>query len=171
MVALNDDSTDAEISAFRLWLSLGCPKSEDVRIHIATIDGALGYSACFEDIEATDRHFDSANLVCKRTYRVYGSCGHRNRVSFIESFELVDYKGIAYIVRCADKTGTHEYVEVQIYASDEYRCDSAILAQNSDGIFEDSNTGDIIVVDTGEEIDYFDGHKLRGKHISYANLN
>lgn len=155
---------DAEIAAFRLWLSLGCPKPKDVRIHVATIDGALGYSACFEDIDATDRHFDSANLVCKRTYRVYGSLGHRNRVSFIESFELVDCEGIAYIVRCADKTGTHEYVEVQIYASDEYRCDSAILAQDSDGIFEDSNTGDIIDVDTGEEIGYW-GAKLRRNRV------
>lgn len=72
-------------------------------------------------------------------------------MSFFESFELVDYEGIAYIVRCADKTGTHEYVEVQIYASDEYQCDSSILAQDSDGIFEDSNTGDIIDAESGEE--------------------
>lgn len=137
-----------------------------MRIHVATIGEALAYSTCLEDTETNDMRFDSANLLCKRTYRVYGSCGHRNRVSFFESFEFVDYEGIAYIVRCADKTGTHEYVEVQIYASDEYQCDSSILAQDSDGIFEDSNTGDIIDAESGEEINYFGGHKLRDKYVS-----
>ena len=150
-----------------MWLSLGCPKPEAVRIYVGRIETK-------ERIWSAPRHiadananelFDSAKLTCRRIYRVYGSCGHRNRVSFFESHYGVSY-GTAFAVHCSDITGTNEYVEVQMYGSNEYQCDKCILGQDSDGIFENSRTGKIIDAESGDEIDYFGGHKLRGKYVS-----
>lgn len=89
----------------------------------------------------------------KRTYRVYGFDGHRNRISFMQSFRIV-CSDCTISVNCSDITGTNDYVDVEIEALNEWLCVRAILAQESDGIFENSRTGSIIDLATGAEITF-----------------
>ena len=89
----------------------------------------------------------------KRTYRVYGFEGHRNRISFMQSFRIVR-SDCTISVNCSDITGTNDYVDVEIEALNEWLCVRAILAQESDGIFENTRTGSIIDLATGADITY-----------------
>ncbi len=87
----------------------------------------------------------------KKTYRVYGIEGHRQRESFHRSY-VNDFsckeKGIRILeVRNSDITATNMYTEICITRNTEDECDLELEGQVSDGIFENSNVGMIKVVE------------------------
>ena len=83
-------------------------------------------------------------------WRVYGKEGHRQRESFHKSFvwdfsnEKVGTRIL--IVRNADITGTNDYSEIEIWRDTKELCEAEFLGQLSDGIFENSNVGEIELV-------------------------
>lgn len=94
--------------------------------------------------------------VIRKTYRVYGAEGHRQRESFCRSYRH-DFsspeEGIRILdVRNSDATGTNMYTELQITRNTEEQCDWELEGQLSDGIFENSNTGRIEEISV-EEVD------------------
>lgn len=83
----------------------------------------------------------------RKAYRVYGSEGHRQRESFSRSYGFKPYgKDIRVDVHNADMTGTHEYTDVIVYAHTEADADDEMMAQLSDGIFENSRVGRVEIV-------------------------
>ena len=86
----------------------------------------------------------------KATYRVYGMDGHRQRVSFFPSQSFVTYDGVEVSIRNCDITGTNDYSEVEIITPDNHfrDCYGELMAQISDGIFEDSRTGEIVELES-----------------------
>lgn len=84
-----------------------------------------------------------------RVWKVYGAEGHRQRISFDESF-VWDFTGSPYsdgvrIIEClnSDKTGTNEYSIVKITRDTAEECEKELHAQISDGLFENSRVGKI----------------------------
>lgn len=79
-----------------------------------------------------------------RTWKVYGSEGHRQRVSFFPSkqydFSQGDDIRIIELIN-ADTTGTNEYTVVRITRNTAQECADEPEGQLSDGFFEDSRTG------------------------------
>ena len=86
----------------------------------------------------------------KATYRVYGMDGHRQRESFFPSHSFVTYDGVKISVRNCDTTGTNDYSEVEIITPDdcERDCYRVLMGQISDGIFEESRTGEIVELES-----------------------
>lgn len=78
-------------------------------------------------------------------FKVYGARGHRQAASFGESTFHQNIGGVAIEFRCADVTGTNEYVEVAVYCENFVSCVRRCLAQISDGIFENCRTGKVTV--------------------------
>lgn len=88
-------------------------------------------------------------MAVTKVYRVYGENGHRQRESFRESYKYdFSTRGNKRVieVRNADKTGTHEYTEVAITRNTAEECRKELAGQISDGIFENSRTGEIVEV-------------------------
>ena len=80
------------------------------------------------------------------TFRVFGKDGHRQRVSFGESFEFSTFGGSAHIeCVCEDRTLTNEFVDVIITSDSFKRCANELNAQLSDGIFENCVVGKILI--------------------------
>lgn len=82
-----------------------------------------------------------------RIWKVYGSDGHRQRESFGKSYKF-DFSnaddGIRIIdVECADRTGTNDYVIVNITRNTSEECEKEFNGQLTDGIFENSRVGRI----------------------------
>lgn len=85
-----------------------------------------------------------------RTWKVYGTEGHRQRESFFPSYQY-DFSnaqdGIRIIeVDNFDKTGTHDYSVVRITRDTAKLCAAELNEQISDGIFENSRVGQILEV-------------------------
>lgn len=81
-----------------------------------------------------------------RAWRVYGSLGHRQRMSFMKSVVWNFTKGddIRIIeVDNADKTGTNDYSVIRITRNTAEECEKELNGQITDGYFEDSRTGKI----------------------------
>lgn len=81
-----------------------------------------------------------------RSWRVYGSLGHRQRMSFMKSVVWNFTKGedIRIIeVDNADKTGTNDYSVIRITRNTAEECEKELNGQITDGYFEDSRTGKI----------------------------
>lgn len=81
----------------------------------------------------------------KKTFRIYGADGHRMKYSFEPSVILDWGKGDAVRVldiRCADKTGTNDYIDIEISTS-ERSPEAELMAQIEDGLFEDMRIGNI----------------------------
>lgn len=78
-------------------------------------------------------------------FRVNGLDGHRQRVSFRPSYVLrCDSSCFNLIeVLCSDITGSHDFVDLIITSSSEFDCISILRAQLSDGIFENSQFGEV----------------------------
>ena len=70
-----------------------------------------------------------------RTWKVYGTEGHRQRESFFPSYQY-DFS----------KTGTHDYSIVRITRDTAKLCAAELNGQISDGIFENSRVGQILEV-------------------------
>ena len=86
------------------------------------------------------------NQTITRTWKVYGWYGHRQKVSFSPSFTDDFSKGgetRIISVENADKTGTNEYTIVRITRNTSEECTEELLAQLSDGIFENARYGKI----------------------------
>lgn len=85
-----------------------------------------------------------------RSWKVYGRDGHRQRESFFESYKY-DFSneedGVRIIeVENSDKTGTNEYSIVRITRNTAKECGEELDGQLSDGIFENSRTGDVVEI-------------------------
>ena len=86
-------------------------------------------------------------MTATRVWKVYGSEGHRQKVSFLESFKWDFSKnGDVRIIEvdCSDKTGTNEYVIVKITRNTSEDCEREFWGQISDGVFENARTGIVI---------------------------
>jgi hypothetical protein len=79
-----------------------------------------------------------------RTWKVYGTEGHRQRVSFLPSkrhdFSQGDDIRIIELIN-SDTTGTNEYSVIRITRNTAQECADELEGQLSDGFFEDSRTG------------------------------
>ncbi len=85
-----------------------------------------------------------------RTWKVYGANGHRQRVSFFQSFVWDFTKGddIRIIeVQNSDITNTNDYSIIKITRNTAEECERELWGQITDGIFEDSRTGEVAEVD------------------------
>ena len=81
-----------------------------------------------------------------KSYKVYGFLGHRQRESFFESYkwDFSEDDNVRIIeVENSDKTGTNDYTIVRITRNTAEECEAELNGQISDGIFENSNVGDI----------------------------
>lgn len=81
-----------------------------------------------------------------RTWKVYGKGGHRQRESFNASYTHdFSEKGSTRIIEVEnfDKTGTHKYSIIRITRDTAEECLHELYGQISDGIFENSATGEI----------------------------
>lgn len=79
-----------------------------------------------------------------KTFKIYGAEGHRQRISFGESFIWNFSKdGDVRIIECEcqDKTGTNDYVVVRITRNTEQEVWDELEGQLSDGLFENSRYG------------------------------
>lgn len=84
------------------------------------------------------------------TYRIHGLEGHRQAESFNPS-RVLDFRANAHgyernvviEIKNFDKTGTHEYTELIVTAESEEKAHNEIMAQISDGIFENCRVGKI----------------------------
>ena len=90
----------------------------------------------------------------KKTWKVYGAEGHRQRESFFESYthDFPDDKvGTRIItVENSDVTGTDMYSLISIIRNTEAECDEELDGQISDGIFENSIVGAVVCIFSGE---------------------
>lgn len=82
----------------------------------------------------------------KRSWKVYGIPGHRQRESFHKSirYDWSEKEKVRIVeVENSDITGTNEYSIIRITCNIFEECEEELEAQISDGIFENSNTGRI----------------------------
>ena len=90
----------------------------------------------------------------KKTWKVYGAEGHRQRESFFESYthDFSDDKvGTRIItVENSDVTGTDMYSLISIIRNTEAECDEELDGQISDGIFENSIVEAVVCIFSGE---------------------
>lgn len=81
-----------------------------------------------------------------KSWKVYGFLGHRQRESFNKSYkwDFSEDDNVRIIeVENSDKTGTNDYTIVRITRNTDEECEAELNGQISDGIFENSNVGDI----------------------------
>lgn len=81
-----------------------------------------------------------------KSWKVYGFLGHRQRESFNKSYkwDFSEDDNVRIIeVENSDKTGTNDYTIVRITRNTVEECEAELNGQISDGIFENSNVGDI----------------------------
>ena len=81
-----------------------------------------------------------------KSWKVYGFLGHRQRESFNKSYkwDFSEDDNVRIIeVENSDKTGTNDYTIVRITRNTDEECEAELNVQISDGIFENSNVGDI----------------------------
>lgn len=82
-------------------------------------------------------------------WKVFGREGHRQRMSFGESFyyDFSDNDGVRILeILNQDKTGTNDYSIFKITMCDREKCLHQLDAQICDGVFEDCNTGKIELI-------------------------
>lgn len=80
-------------------------------------------------------------------YRVFGRDGHRQRVSFGKSYSFTTFEDVDIKCFCEDKTGSNDYVDVVITAKDYKTAFDQMEKQLSDGIFENSRYGKVLLMD------------------------
>lgn len=81
-----------------------------------------------------------------KSWKVYGFLGHRQRESFNKSYkwDFSEDDNVRIIeVENSDKTDTNDYTIVRITRNTAEECEAELNGQISDGIFENSNVGDI----------------------------
>lgn len=88
-------------------------------------------------------------MTVKRSWKVYGADGHRQRESFCPShvFEVDDGDCTSIVeVENSDKTGTNDYSIVRITSCTSDHCEDNLWAQIWDGTFENSRVGDVVEI-------------------------
>lgn len=85
-----------------------------------------------------------------RIWKVYGIEGHRQRESFDASYKY-DFSDEQHGTRIievfnSDKTGTNEYSIVKITRDTAEDCEQELYGQIYDGIFENSNVGNVVEI-------------------------
>lgn len=78
-------------------------------------------------------------------YRIWGKDGHRQKASWQKSVKLTTYDGYTIETWCFDRTGTHDYVDMEVTADLVSPADlyEEMQTQLDDGIFECCNYGNI----------------------------
>lgn len=86
-------------------------------------------------------------MAVTRAWKVYGMDGHRQRESFCPSrkydWSSQEYGARIIEIENADKTGSNLYSIVRITRDTAELCEQEFDGQLSDGIFENSRTGNI----------------------------
>ena len=86
-----------------------------------------------------------------RMWKVYGAYGHRQRESFCPSykydFSKDDDVRIIEVLN-SDKTGTNDYSIIKITRNTAEECQREFEGQLSDGIFENSFTGNVVEIES-----------------------
>ena len=84
-----------------------------------------------------------------KTWKVYGAAGHRQRESFFPSvscnFSTEEEPRLVTVLN-ADSTWTNEYTEIVITCSNTVLAEAELAGQITDGVFENSRTGEIVEV-------------------------
>ena len=78
-------------------------------------------------------------------YRIYGKEGHRQRASWQKSVKFTTYDGFTIETWCFDKTGTHDYIDMEVsslHRTAMYLYEE-MQTQLDDGILECCNYGKI----------------------------
>ena len=87
-------------------------------------------------------------MTVTKMWKVYGYDGHRQRESFFPSYAhdwSNEYDGCRIVsVMNSDITGTNDYTIVRITRDTADDCFDELSGQLSDGIFENSRTGNIV---------------------------
>lgn len=78
-------------------------------------------------------------------YRIWGREGHRQKASWQKSVKIETYDGYTIETWCFDRTGTHEYIDIEV---SRFKCKASDLydemqTQLDDGILEYCNYGNI----------------------------
>lgn len=106
-------------------------------------------------------------MAIARAWKIYGKDGHRQRESFGESYRLdfTEDNNVRILeVLNSDVTGTNEYSIVIITRNTAEECESTLLSQLDDGIFENSNTGKEEEIPLSE-LEKFDRSAIITKHM------
>lgn len=90
-----------------------------------------------------------------KMYKVNGATGHRQRESFYPSYKFEDFRKIKTTVINADITGTNNYSIVIFEADTKEKIEEALNGQLYDGIFENSNFGEVIEITEKEEFNQY----------------
>ena len=90
-----------------------------------------------------------------KMYKVNGAAGHRQRESFYPSYKFEDFEKIKTTVINADITGTNNYSIVIFEADTKEKIEKALNGQLYDGIFENSNFGEVIEITEKEEFNQY----------------
>lgn len=78
-------------------------------------------------------------------YRIWGKEGNRQKASWKKSIKFTTYNGYTIETWCFDKTGTYDYVDIEVTASSVSHADlyEEMQSQLDDGVFECCNYGKI----------------------------
>ena len=78
-------------------------------------------------------------------YRIWGKEGHRQKASWKKSIKITTYDGYTIETWCFDRTGTHDYVDMEVTADSVSPADlyEEMKTQLDDGVFECCNYGKI----------------------------
>lgn len=78
-------------------------------------------------------------------YRIYGKEGHRQKASWQKSVKFTTYGGFNIETWCFDRTGTHDYADMEVTADTVSPADlyDEMQKQLDDGVFECCNYGKI----------------------------
>lgn len=82
---------------------------------------------------------------------VFGADGHRQRESFNKSWSFETERAAVEIFN-SDRTGSNLYTLMQITAEDFEACRREMEGQITDGVFENSRTGEIIEITDGDTL-------------------
>lgn len=90
-----------------------------------------------------------------KMYKVTGLGNHRQRESFFPSYKFTDFEGIKTSVLNSDVTGTNNYSILILEADTKEKIEEALDGQLYDGIFENSNFGEVIEITEKEEVNKY----------------
>ena len=78
-------------------------------------------------------------------YRIWGREGHRQKASWQKSIKIALDNGMTIETWCCDRTGTHDYVELEVTGNAVIPADlyEEMQAQLDDGVFECCNYGNV----------------------------
>jgi hypothetical protein len=100
-----------------------------------------------------------------KMYKVTGLGNHRQRESFFPSYKFEDFEKIKTTVFNSDITETNDYSIVMFEADTKEKIEEALDGQLYEGIFENSNFGEVIEITDKEEI-----NKYVNEYVPNMNL-